>query len=164
MELRKRLDSRIVFVVIYFSAFLAYIIYGLQPAGAIDYAISSTLSIPKIGLYSDVTTLELEGRELKTPDSIVGSFSNQPNKTLLIGHSTTVFQRLNELDLFDSIKYGDSDYQVVKISLMPKSKIIMRDLLKEADKDTLVLMTCTGTLLDNHDATHRLIITAVKNS
>ena len=71
---------------------------------------------------------------------------------------------MNELDLFDSIKYGDSDYQVVKISLMPKSKIIMRDLLKEADKDTLVLMTCAGTLLDNHDATHRLIITAVKNS
>lgn len=162
MELRKRLDSRIVFVVIYFSALLAYIIYGLQPAGAIDYVVSSTLSIPKIDLYSDVTNLELKNRELKTPESIVGSFSNQPNKTLLIGHSTTVFQRLNELDLFDSIKYGDSDYQVVKISLMPKPKIIMRDLLKKADKDTLVLMTCAGTLLDNHDATHRLIITAVK--
>ncbi len=162
MELRKRLDSRIVFVVIYFSALLAYIIYGLQPACAIDYVVSSTLSIPRIDLYSDVTNLELKNRELKTPESIVGSFSNQPNKTLLIGHSTTVFQRLNELDLFDSIKYGDSDYQVVKISLMPKSKIIMRDLLKKADKDTLVLMTCAGTLLDNHDATHRLIITAVK--
>ena len=157
MELRKRLDSRIVFVIIYFSALLAYIIYGLQPAGAIDYVVSSTLSIPKIDLYSDVTNLELNNRELKTPESIVGSFSNQPNKTLLIGHSTTVFQRLNELDLFDSIKYGDSDYKVVKISLIPKPKIIMRDLLKKADKDTLVLMTCAGTLLDNHDATHRLI-------
>jgi hypothetical protein len=28
--------------------------------------------------------------------------------------------------------------------------------------DTLVLMTCAGELLDNGDATHRLIITAVK--
>ncbi len=162
MELRKHLDSRIVFVVLYFSALIAYIIYGLQPAGAIDYIVSSTLSIPKIDLYSDVTSLELKNRELETPDYIVGSFSNRPNKTLLIGHSTTIFQRLNELDLFDSIKYDDSEYRVVKIDLMAKSNIIMSDLLKESDRDTLVLMTCAGKLLDNHDATHRLIITAVK--
>ena len=161
MELKKRLDSRFVFVGLYVFALAIYIVYGLQPADATSYAVTANLSIPKINLYTDVTELELENRELKTPDTIVGSFSNHQNKTLLIGHSTTVFQDLDEIKLLDELQYNDNNYRVVKIALMPKSKIVMRDLLKESDKDTLVLMTCAGTLLEGGDATHRLIITAV---
>ena len=121
---------------------------------------SAELNIPSIGLVSDVTTLELENRELKTPDEIVGSFSRSKNKTLLIGHSSTVFQNLNQIRLNDEIFYNNNKYIVKKITIEEKAAVDMSELLMRADRDTLIIMTCAGTNLGNGDATHRLLVTA----
>ncbi|MBP5648068.1 sortase [Candidatus Saccharibacteria bacterium] len=160
MELRKRLNSKNVFVVLYVLAFFIYIIYGLQPAEAVQNETTGELNIPSIGLVSNVTDAQLKNNELEVPDLIVGSFSNHTNKTLLIGHSTTVFSDLDKVQLRDSIIYNGKKYTVKMIDIMKKSKISMRTLLDASVKDTIVIMTCAGKLLDNGDATHRLIITA----
>jgi sortase (surface protein transpeptidase) len=149
-------------VVLYVTAFLTYVVFGLQPAEAVQsYEVSAELNIPSIGLVSDVTTLELENRELKTPDEIVGSFSRSENKTLLIGHSSTVFQNLNQIRLNDEIFYNNNKYIVKKITIAEKAEVDMSELLAHADQDTLAIMTCAGASLGNGDATYRLIVTAV---
>ena len=116
MELKRRLDPKTVFIGLYVVLFAIYIIVGLQPAGAANYPVSSKLSIPAIDLTSDVTTLQLENHALNTPDTIVGSYSQAEHKTLLIGHSTTVFERLNEIKVGDLIEYDGSsvDYNFAK--------------------------------------------------
>lgn len=161
MELKKRLNPRIVFFVIYFVAFFGYIIYGLQPAEATGaYVVDDVLSIPSIGLNADVTNIHIEDGELKTPDTIVGSYSKNTNKTLLIGHSTGIFQDLDDVKIGDIIKYGDNEYKVTKYVYIEKDSIDMNELLASEDKETLVIMTCAGTLLGDGDATHRIILFA----
>lgn len=161
MGLRFRLDLRVVFVWLYVLAFVVYLIIGLQPAEATNFEISGRLSSKNISLDSDVTTLSLENNKLNTPDLIVGAYSRSNNKTLLIGHSTTVFKDLNKVQLGNIFDYNDKAYQVMSISLMPKAKIDMDRLLLPAKKDTLIIMTCAGQLVGDGDATHRLILTAV---
>ncbi|MBR0430774.1 sortase [Candidatus Saccharibacteria bacterium] len=160
MELKKRLDFRLVLVVIYFVAFGIYVFFGLQPVGAKKYEISASLQVPSINLNSAVTALELEGRELKTPEYIVGSYTRSENKILLLGHSSTVFKNLDQIKLSEEINYDGLNYKIVEIELIEKSKIKMGELLKSAEKKTLILMTCAGEDLGGGDATHRLIITA----
>lgn len=161
MELRRHLSLKGVFAGLYVLAFVVYIIVGLQPAGATDYVKSAELLIPEIGLVSDVTTLELSDDGLATPDRIVGSYTQAKNKTLLIGHSTAIFQNLNQVKLGNEINYNDKNYKITSIDTIIKNEIDMSELLSAAEKDTIVLMTCAGQLLDHGDATHRLIITAL---
>ncbi len=162
MELRRHFDPKIIFVGLYLILFAVYVIIGLQPVSASKYEISARLEIPAIGLVSDVTELSLNNNELIAPDTIAGSYSQADNKTLLIGHSTTVFYNLSNLRLSEAIQYNGHDYKVAAIDMLPKEKISMRDLLSGANKDTIVLMTCAGTLFGDGDASHRLIITAVR--
>lgn len=163
MELRKHLNIRFVFIGLYLVAFLVFLIYGLQPAEAVEaYVIDSKLKIPSIGLNTDVTKLELTENGLKTPDTIVGSYSRYENKTLLIGHSTTVFNNLRDVKLGNKIEYNNTTYEVKTIDMLAKGKIDMDKLLKTSQQDTVVIMTCAGKLLDGGDATHRLIITAIR--
>lgn len=161
MELKRRISGKYVFAVLYCVAFAVYIWIGLQPAEAVNYEISSNLSIPAIDLQSDVTALSLNNQNLDTPDTIVGSFQKSPNKTLLIGHSTTVFKNLHEIHFGDLIYYNNKTYQINDINTLAKAKISMAEILEPAKSDTIVIMTCAGQLLDGGDATHRLIITAV---
>lgn len=161
MELKKRLNLRAVLIGLYVAVFGAYVIWGLQPAEAAkNYEISTKLNIPSINLTTDVVTLQLENRELKTPDAIVGSFSRANNKTLLIGHSTTVFQNLNNVKIGDEINYDNGIYVVKNIKVLEKANVDMSKILASTEKQTLEIMTCTGDLLDGGDATHRLMITA----
>lgn len=163
MELRKRLSSKYIFVGVYVLAFLIYVVYGLQPAEATaSYSVTGEVEIPSVGLAAEVTELGLEEGQLKTPDSIVGSYKKAENKTLLIGHATGVFRDLNQTRLGDIIKYNDNEYKVVKLTYTVKEVINMNELLAPADTDTLVVMTCAGKMLDGGDATHRLIVTAVR--
>ena len=163
MELRKRLNPKFVFVGLYLTAFLAFIVYGLQPAEIVEaYNIDDKLIIPSIGLESDVTGLSLQDGELDTPDVIVGSYSRAENKTLLIGHSRTVFRHLDAIKYGDEIEYGGRTYKVTKIEMVAKDKINMKKLLSTSKEDTLILMTCAGKMLDDVDATHRMIITAIR--
>ena len=87
-------------------------------------------------------------------------YSEAENKTLLIGHSSTVFKNLDEAEVGDAIWYNGHGYQIVDTDTLLKSEINMDKLLKSEDTDTLVIMTCAGEELDNYDATHRLILTA----
>lgn len=164
MELRRRrLSARKVFVSLYVLAFAVYLVIGLQPAEATQYEVAAELDIPSINLTVDVTRLSLNENKLDTPDTIVGSYSRTENKTLLIGHSSTVFDNLKNVKLKDQVNYDGQSYRVVGIHKMEKAEVKMDDLLQRADKDTLVIMTCAGQLLDGGDATHRLVLTAVVN-
>ena len=161
MELRKHLNLRFVLVELYVVAFLAFLIYGLQPAEAAEaYEIDGELLIPSIGLNTGVAKLELEEDGLQTPSTIAGSYTRFDNKTLLIGHSTTVFTDLGDVKIGDAIEYNGETYNVEKITLSVKDKIDMDELLKASERDTIVIMTCAGKLLEGGDATHRLILTA----
>ena len=161
MKLKKHLNLRLIFVGFYMVSFLGFLIYGLQPTEAArSYSIDGRLLIPSIEFDEDVTELELVDGELETPDTIVGSYARYINKTLLIGHSTTVFSNLVNVELGDEIKYDDRVYTVEAIEVLKKDEIDMDELLKADGKDTIVIMTCAGELLGDGDATHRLIITA----
>ncbi len=160
MELRRRLDLRMVLAGLYVLLLGIYIIVGLQPADATRLDVAAELSIPAIDLTSDVTNLKLNGTKLDTPATIVGSYSQAKNKTLLIGHSTTVFENLNQVQVGNEIDYGGKKYVVKESEILAKVEIDMNELLAGAETDTLVVMTCAGELLGGGDATHRLIITA----
>lgn len=162
MELRKRLDFRKVFGVIYAAVFAMYIIVGLTPAEATNYEISAELAIPSVGLESGVTSLRLADGGLETPETIVGSFRRSPNKTLLIGHAATVFGELKNVTVGDEIIYDETSYRVVEVETLAKDVVDMNRLLKAEEQDTLVLMTCAGEMLSEGDATHRLIVTATR--
>ena len=141
--------------------FVIYLIAGMRiPVNATHYDVSGTLSIPSINLVSDVTTLKKENHSLKTPDTIVGSYSNAENKTLLIGHSSTVFYNLNKVSVGDIFKYNELYFVVTNSEVLAKKDISMDDILKAEDENTIIIMTCAGEDLGGGDATHRLILTA----
>lgn len=163
MELKRRSNFRKAFTVLYMVAFVIYLLIAFViPEDGIAYTIDGGLVIPSINLTSGVTKLELKDRKLNTPDSIVGSYVRNPNKTFLIGHSTTVFKNLDQVKEEDIIIYNNVEYKVTNMEIFRKSDIDMNELLKAETEDTVVIMTCAGDLLDEHDATHRLIVTAVK--
>lgn len=165
MELKKRIGFRKVLIGAYFVAFAAYLIVGLQPAEAAkSYEIAAKLEIPGINLDTDVTELSLNGNRLDTPDTIAGSYSEARNKILLIGHSSTVFQNLKDVNLGDEIYYDGATYRIVKERFVVKSAIDMDEILAPASEKTLVIMTCAGANLGSGDATHRFMVTAVINA
>ncbi len=123
-----------------------------------------TLQIPALALSSPVQTSTVKNRTLEVPDHIVGSYSIYPNQTLLIGHSSDIFQNLSKIKINNQIKFKHINYSVTDIKLVPKSKISMKKLLTptktETSSSTLILMTCAGQPLAGDDYTHRLIVTA----
>lgn len=154
--------TRIIYAFCYAIFFAVYLIIGFQPAiaDASSYKIDGRLEISSVNIDSDVTALTLTDNKLHTPDDIVGSYSKNPNKTILIGHSTTVFESLKDLKIAEIITYNDENYIVEAIETLEKSDISMKNLLKSEQKKTIILMTCAGTLLSDGDATERLIIKA----
>ena len=119
------------------------------------------LVIDGINLSTPVENVELKGTELISPEKIAGAYKAARNKTLLIGHSTTVFKDLDEIDGDMIIEYKGKEYQITEMVMMKKEDISMFDLTRPAEKDTIILMTCAGEATGNHDFTHRLVITAV---
>ena len=122
------------------------------------------LQIPTIALTSPVQTSLVKNRALEVPDHIVGSYSVYPNKTLLVGHSSEVFQNLAKTKIKDQIKFNHLNYSVTRIQTVPKSEISMKKLLTptktENSSNVIILMTCAGQPLQNPDYSHRLIVTA----
>jgi LPXTG-site transpeptidase (sortase) family protein len=163
VRIKRHIDFRKVFASAYAVVAFSFITIGLQPAEAIDYDISTTINIPSINLVSSVTELKLKDHRLETPDTIVGSYSRRnSNRTLLVGHSTTVFSDLNDIRLGDIVAYGDKVYVVEDITTKDKTSIDMNELLRaeEGERETLVIMTCAGEIYENGDASHRLLVTA----
>ena len=163
MELKRGISFRKIFTIIYIVSFLAYAAFSFVPADGTAYTIDGGLIIPSIGLTSGVTKLELHDHKLDTPDSIVGSYSQNTNKTFLIGHSSTIFKNLYQVKIGETITYNNTGYTITSMEIFKKSDIDMKDVLKAEEKDTLVIMTCAGEVMNETDATHRLIVTAVKD-
>lgn len=158
--MRRRVNLRRVVLTSYFVSFAIFVSVGLSPVFATRYEISGKLTIPAINLETEVTDIELENNHLETPDLIVGSFASANNKTFLVGHASTVFHNLHKVQVGDIIEYNETKYVVKNTTVMAKSEISMRELLKTSDIDTLIIMTCSGEDLGGGDATHRLILTA----
>ena len=153
----------------YFVAGFAFIAIGLQPIkdSAAVYATeselaTSLLSIDAINLIAPVKDVTLNGKTLEVPEQIAGAYSVHDNKTLIMGHSSTIFANLKDLSVGDEISYSDKKYTITDITEKQKQEIIMKDILKPEEQDTLVLMTCSGEKIEGSasDHTHRLIITA----
>ena len=160
MRVKSYWDFRIIIAIACFSVFTFCLLKYFEPVEALDYPITGQISIPSIELASGVSDVPLTDGELKTPAKHVGSYSKNNNKTLLFGHSTTVFSNLIDATLGDEIIYNDYIYNIYQIEVSEKSAISMKKLLAPSDKDTIVLMTCYGELYDNGDSSHRLIIFA----
>ena len=97
---------------------------------------------------------------MKTPDTIVGSYSRHEHKIFLFGHASGIFKNLANLQIGDEIVYQSITYKINSMIIEEKSMINMAEVLEEEEKDTLVLMTCAGEDLGNGDSTHRLLVTA----
>ena len=94
-----------VFTVLYFGMKTEF--SGKALAYAKEASISSgELLIPSISLSSPVSDTELKGRTLDVPNYIVGKYAIHKNKELLMGHSSTVFQNLSEIEDGDEIIYN----------------------------------------------------------
>lgn len=146
-----------VFTIFYVIALAVYLIIGFLPA---DAASGSDLIISSINLSAKVVESETSDGKLEVPESAVASYSRHENKTFLFGHASLVFGKLSEVKLKDEIIYNEKNYRVISREIVPKDLISMHKILKQEEKDTIVIMTCAGEMLKNYDATHRLIITA----
>lgn len=152
-----------VFTALFFTTMLpVYLFIGVQPAISINHAGLPELSISSIHLTAPVEPLELADHQLIAPDLIAGSYSQAENKILLIGHSSSIFNGLNQLQNGQEIVYANETYNIRSIETTPKAEINMSEILSASETPTLVLMTCAGEPLPDQDATHRLIITAEK--
>ncbi|MBQ3305999.1 sortase [Candidatus Saccharibacteria bacterium] len=153
---------KLLFAVLYLFALAAYLLVGFQPSmsSAAEETAQGRLIINSISLSTPVQPVELKDRTLDVPDEIAGSFSEHENKIFLFGHSATVFKNLKNVKFGDIVDYGDHSYKIINIETRKKSEISMLSILKSEEKDTVVLMTCSGENLGNGDFSHRLIITA----
>lgn len=139
--------------------FGVYIWFGLQPAEA-AHTRRPSLSIPALGIESDVVETEIINGKLEVPSTLAASYSRNENKTLIYGHSTSVFEKLDNINIGDAIVYNDRTYHVTDITVVKKEDINMYEILSYEDEETIVLMTCDGELYDGGGASHRLIVTA----
>ena len=150
-----------VFTVGFFMIMLpVYVFIGMQPAASINTEGLPTLSISSIRLNTPVSPLELNNRELIAPANIAGSYTNSKNKIFIIGHSSTVFRRLADVETGDLLEFDGATYQVVERQILAKADISMSTILAASPIPTIIIMTCAGESLPNQDATHRLILTA----
>jgi len=154
---------RVFFVALFLVLTPIYFFSGIQPVSSIEAASYPELSLPSISLNTPVIPLEMTEHQLIAPATVAGSYSQAENKQFIIGHSSTVFQNLNQATLYDHLHYNETEYTITNIEVLAKSDVNMNAILAPADVDTLVLMTCAGTPLPEQDATHRLIITAERS-
>ncbi len=139
-----------------------YIFIGLQPVPTADAASLPKLEIASIGLSTPVETVTLTDRQLIAPDKIAGVYTSAEHKIFILGHSSTVFKKLHQVQVGDTFAYDNVSYRITTIQTLPKSDIDMNEILQAEDRDTIIIMTCAGDPLPNQDATHRLIITALR--
>lgn len=170
LELRRSVSRRkivVAMLVFYVIAVPVYLYFGLQPSGntASAYAeeaksATGSLEIPSIDLKAPMADAELNGRALSVPKYIVGRYRAHDNKALVMGHSSTIFQRLKEVNLGEKVVYDGQDYEIISREIKAKAEISMKEILKDEAEPTLVLMTCFGEHLSGQDYSHRLIIYA----
>lgn len=137
-----------------------YIFIGLQPIPTANADSLPHLEIPSISLNTPVASLELTDHQLIAPETIAGVYKSAENKLFIIGHSSTVFKKLDRVKVGETFTYEGKTYQVQELKTLLKSDISMTEILQAEGQETIIIMTCAGSPLPNQDATHRLIVTA----
>ena len=155
----KRPKLSVVFGVLYFMVIAGLTAYFFIPK-PVDASSDERLFIPSVGLVARVKDIEREGNTLKAPDYIAGAYKATSHKTVIIGHSSTIFENLHNIKLKDHFRFDDKDYVVSKIEILEKKLIDMNEVVAETEENTLVLMTCYGEPLGGQDFSHRFIVTA----
>lgn len=155
----KRPKFSIIFGVLYFCVVAGIVTYFFVPK-PVDASSDERLFIPSIGLVARVQNIEREGNTLKAPDYIAGAYKATGHKTVLIGHSSTIFENLHDVKLKDKFTFDEKTYVVQKIEILEKAMIDMNEIVAETEENTVVLMTCYGQQLSGQDFSHRLVITA----
>lgn len=153
---------RVVFSAFFLIALPLYLYVGFRPAHHVEAVSYPLLEIPSIGLSTPVEPLALEGRELTAPTTIAGSYQRFENKLFIIGHASTVFQHLNQIQVNDFLVYNGETYQVFQIETLAKEDIDMSSVIGNTPTPVMIIMTCAGTPLPGQDATHRLLVYASK--
>lgn len=154
-------------VKIFFSAFFLivlpiYLYVGFQSTSHVEAVSYPILEIPSISLSTPVEPLSLENHELISPATIAGSYQRFENKLFIIGHASTVFQNLNQVQEGDLISYDGNTYQIFLLETVAKSDIDMSSIIGNTPTPVMIIMTCAGTPLPGQDATHRLLVYASK--
>lgn len=170
MPIRFHLERKhiiIALILFYLIALPIYFYLGLQPsqenaaakAAEVEKAVSS-IKISSIDLDTPIVESNLNGKTLSVPDYVAARYSGETNKTLIMGHSSTVFKDLKDVKNGDEIEYEGKQYHISSIEIKPKTEISMNKILEKEKQDTLVLMTCYGESLGDQDYSHRLIVYA----
>lgn len=149
----------VVLGLIYFVAITAFTAYIFIPQIA-DASSEERLFIPKIGLIARVKDIERQGNQLIAPDTIAGAYKATTHKTVIIGHSSTIFKNLKNLSGNETFTFDNRTYTITNLEILEKRDVDMAEIVSETEKNTLVLMTCYGEPLGGQDYTHRLVITA----
>lgn len=155
----KRPKIGMVLAILYFTIAAGLTAYIFMPKIA-DASSDERLFIPSIGLVARVKDIEKQGKTLTPPDTIAGAYKASSNKTVLIGHSSTIFKDLKNITYGDRFKFDDKNYRVNKIEIVEKATIDMGEIVRETEENTVIIMTCYGEPLGTQDYTHRLIVTA----
>lgn len=125
-----------------------------------DASSEERLFIPSIGLIARVKNIERTGNQLIAPDEIAGAYQPTIHKTVIIGHSSTVFKDLKNIDGDDTFTFDKKSYKIKDHKIIEKSVVDMSKVVEETDVNTVILMTCYGEPIGPQDYSHRLIITA----
>ena len=143
----------------YFIAIAGFVVHVFMPQLA-DATSEERLFIPSIGLIARVKDIERQGNQLIAPDYIAGAYQPTNHKTVIIGHSSTIFKDLKNVKDTDSFTFDNHKYQIKSREIVEKSLVDMKDIVSETEVRTVILMTCYGESLGGQDFSHRLIITA----
>lgn len=153
---------KVLFSAFFMIALPIYLYTGFQPASHVEAVSYPLLEIPSINLATPVEPLALENHELISPATIAGSYQRFENKLFIIGHASTVFQNLEQVQEGDLITYNGDTYQVFLLETIAKSDIDMSKVIGNTPTPVMIIMTCAGTPLPGQDATHRLLVYASK--
>lgn len=120
--------------------------------------------IPSVGINIPVATPRAASHVLAVPASGAKSYYQYgvSSKILIIGHVSTTFRNLKNVTQGTTIYYNGHTYRVVSSTKYTKSAAEdqMSNFLAATSRQTIVIMTCEGTLYGS-DASHRRIVTAV---
>ncbi len=144
---------------LYFIAIAGFTAYIFIPKAA-DASSEERLFIPDIGLIARVKDIERQGNQLIAPDTIAGAYKATNHKTVIIGHSSTIFKDLSKLDGDESFTFDGKSYSIKSREIIEKRFVNMEEIVSETERNTIVLMTCYGESLGGQDYSHRLVITA----
>ena len=143
----------------YFAMIAGFTAYVFMPKSA-DASSEERLYIPSIGLIARVRDIERTGNQLISPDTIAGAYQPTNHKTVIIGHSSTVFKDLKNVSSADTLTFDNKSYKITSREIIEKNSVDMGQIISETDTPTLILMTCYGEPLGGQDYSHRLVLTA----